>query len=221
MQLTPIFDQLVEEFVQKDIHILGLYETTPPAITVESVREGISFLANLGEVLAQDEEDDDPTVVVEARTDEEGEPTAEFDMVAELIEANMQTADEMREGNGVTDNTLYDASHLATIKPAIPEMVKMPRQSVSEALKEADEELGIAEFDEAFEEADRKLEPHTSIVTLPAKASPATVAAFKRNIEQSGWNPKVEQAVPRRQNKRNNRNKNRNRVGGNANKVVG
>lgn len=222
MQLTPIFDQLVEEFTAKDIHILGLYEMTPATISVESVQEGISFLANLGEVLAQDEPEDEPTVVMDAITEH-------------LMNGNLKTADEMREGAGVTHKTLYDATHLAVIKPAIPPMgvkmedmrvtpemhaiLKAGSKSVTETLKQADEELGLDTFDEAFEVAAKLLE------------RPKGYIKVDQIVNQEQLKEKVEEAIekgavtsvgplkplPKR---KNNRNKNRNRSGRSANKTA-
>ena len=219
---TPIFDALVDKFNKSGVYEFGfVYENEPrevpqmpTAIDVpESISsDGISFMANLGAALAQDEPEEETT-------------------------AEMPTIEE--ESTAMTHRTLYDATNLATVKPAIPEMVKMPHgpTSVAETLKQADEELGIDDLDKAFEEADRVLEPHTTnmrgiypkqrvidetqalpsvIATTSKKATPAQMAEVKRKLETGT----IEVALPKRQNKRNNRNRNRTRSGGTANKAA-
>lgn len=173
---TPIFDQLVDEFNASGMYEFGfVYEKTPAVITPEAVKEGISFLANLGEVLAQEEPEIDSTQAM--------------DVVAEFQDDEPTT---------ITNKTLYDATNLSVIKPAIPEIIKLPHQSVTDVLKEADEELGLDNFDKAFEVAAKTLEP-----------------APKSNVT-----PLVMPGrLPQRNGKRN-RNK-KSRTGGNANKSAG
>lgn len=307
---TPIFDQLVDEFNKSGVYEFG-FVYQPETRTTPS-DDGISFLANLGEALAQEESEEewtDEDRIIQTKTGlvqkphliprdssyypgdrwmkqhgitplggwPEGESTAEMDVVAEfkedepaairygvvysdsILRRNILTPEQQREGNGVTSKTLYDATNLAVIKPAIPEMVKMPHgpsevppepdedatvvldnkvlddlteqrkkdhgenwvgpQSATERLKEADAELGLDDFDEAFRKADEVLEPQT-IVTLPKKVTPLQVAEFKRKVAETNPNVKVEQELPRRRNKRNNRNRNQSRSGATANKAA-
>lgn len=203
---TPIFDQLVDEFNKSGVYEFGfVYENEPRPMSTNH-KDGMNFLANLGEVMAA-EEDPDSTMA--------------FDVVKDLEE----------EQATITHNTLYDASHLAVIKPAIPEMVKLPHgptikeddtpTTVMERLEEADKDLGLDDFDEAFKKADEALTPRPGyIVTVPKKVTPADVAAFKKKIEESGDNVTVEQALPKRRNKRNNRNRSSRQGGQTANKAA-
>lgn len=202
-----------------------------------------------------------------------------------LIDAHeIMTKEFPEEKNDVTKNTLYDATHLKAIYPAIPEYEKynkatddeeewtdedrliqnktglirkphlIPRDSayypgdkwmkqhsitplggwpeknpdpdatqeiklkdapttVMENLKEADEELGIAEFDEAFEQADRDLQKPTGFVRIDQTITAEEWPSLAQKAIEDGHvtpitknkgkvTPVKRDRLPRRRNKR-------------------
>lgn len=144
------------------------------------------------------------------------EPCSEL----ETLETPVETPTNLK-----THNTLLDATHLKTIRPAIPEYasptvdkpdpeatqemdaVDMPT-TVMERLREADKELGLDEWDEAFEKAAEKVpERPTAVITMPKKATPEDVRKMQETVNKSGnkYEVKIEEApkpLPRRRNKR-------------------
>jgi hypothetical protein len=181
---TPIFDSLVDEFNRSGKYMFGyVYQTEEPGSEVE------------------------------------------------VLDIPVETPTNLK-----THKTLLDATHLEAIKPAIPEYDKNPKRkgmsvdlvlldeavdadatqkisladaptTVMERLKEADKELGLDEWDEAFEKAAEKLpERPASVVTLTKKATPADLARITAKVKAGEIKPESLEApkkLPRRRNKRN------------------
>jgi hypothetical protein len=155
--------------------------------------------------------------------------------------------------NDITKNTLYDATKLKLINPAIPEyetgrgrrgmqpnlvlldeiremadpeatqemnLADAPT-TVMAAIKAADKELGLDEWDEAFDKAAEQLPTPSAVLTLPKKATPEDVRKMQESIDAGGnkYGVKVEEAtkkLPRRRNTKKRKPVNAN-IGGNSN----
>lgn len=140
------------------------------------------------------------------------EATQEFDVVKELFDRHIQTAEEMREGAGVSKRkgmkpylaNFDEAQDFEATQP-VPK-VEEASTTVMERLKEADQELGLDELDAAFAEADRDLtERPTLLVTMPKKATPEDVRKMQEHLGNKFevTLPEPKRQLPRRRNKSN------------------
>jgi hypothetical protein len=140
MSTTPIFDKVVNDFAANGTYLYGLIGEAP----VEEIDDRLTS-AGMPMLLLDEEDGEEKEWLIPL--DEEKASTE-----LELVETPVETPVNLK-----TVNTLLDATHLETIKPAIPELNKRPKGYVKFKGFKDDEPMPkrggmkpyLANFDEA------------------------------------------------------------------------